>query len=274
MLTDFWSNPITAASNLHPSPPSQHKVWMSGCWIQAAIYFAQRCQNIPHNTRVCIPACWIAISRLSWQFVVDGIKHFLTRPDTPYHSAVEWCTEGYTTLTPLGKWLRLPLHTTLTSTAHYIPQTLRSSHTFIEFSLKLSDISSTLRTLLYINSLTSPLVWRRKKYQEASHCVIAPITLISPSHHLTSHPLTGWSSQLRSCFSQPVASIWFQNQAILQSYDKAVKSASVSSCISKTGPGGLIQIFHIYHRHIGAIWSSKTIGHPVVSLLMSLPRQQ
>ena len=137
-----------------------------------------------------MPACWIAISRLSWQFVVDGIKHFLTRPDTPYHSAVEWCTEGYTTLTPLGKWLRLPLHTTLTSTAHYIPQTLRSSHTFIEFSLKLSDISSTLRTLLYINS---PNLTTSVKKEEVSRGVSLRYRsyhshlTISPSHLTSSH---------------------------------------------------------------------------------------
>ena len=117
MPDNLWSNPTTAVLNLVPTPPSSptpsthHKVWMSGCWIQAAIYFAQRCQH----TRVCAPACWIAISRLSWQFVVDGIKHFLTRPDTLYYSPVECGTEGYTTLTPLGreassKWLRLPLH--------------------------------------------------------------------------------------------------------------------------------------------------------------------
>ena len=131
-----------------------------------------------------MPACWIAISRLSWQFVVDGIKHFLTRPDTPYHSAVEWCTEGYTTLTPLGKWLRLPLHTTLTSTAHYIPQTLRSSHTFIEFSLKLSDISSTLRTLLYINS---PNLTTSVKKEEVSRGVSLRYRSYH-SHHLTISP--------------------------------------------------------------------------------------
>ena len=119
MPDNLWSNPTTAVLNLvpplpspsSPTPSTHHKVWMSGCWIQAAIYFAQRCQH----TRVCAPACWIAISRLSWQFVVDGIKHFLTRPDTLYYSPVECGTEGYTTLTPLGreassKWLRLPLH--------------------------------------------------------------------------------------------------------------------------------------------------------------------